>query len=705
MELKDFEGVDPTSDILSSMLNIQDNTKIVLQIVAKTTKRDEFARKLAEKKYRLTGRDITNSELFLARIESYILFFIPLLPILLAKLIPAIINALNPPKIQSSDQVLDDNNPNKVLINPEDFANYKKASDQKMKATFTTYIRAFAVGKSKDEKIEDIIQSMVTLKSDNLNQFIYKPTKNIKNLAYRFLYPESQYFPFFRNIFTSQRTMSSRELSATFHLPEKINNPLIEHFVMPQIPAKKDFVSKSSQSDLFMGINKYRNAESNVFLSEENRKRHLVVTGQTGTGKSTILKNFVLEDIDTKFINAEKRGLMLLDPHEDFFVDILRKTRNITDTENFISWDTKSEKSYFGFNPLYAVGMSEREIDLVVDSNYKLIEKLIKKANPESGMGTTGKAMLMNGMKTLMVLQNDWIAKHNSPANIQKMKRFAPTLIDLKNLFSEAVYPKIIEELTINNYAGLRQFWHEAFKSYKDSQNWTEIKQGFDNKISQILTGVLFYTFGQSRSSVSMSDVIRNSKILLVNLSSKNLGEEGMSLLGALLMSKAWFEAKKIELEDRNPFVVYADEFQNFATPDFSQALSESRKFKLELILAHQYFHQLPEEVLHAVNGNVKSRIFYRAGVEDAELIVNEMQGKVLREEIMEMPEFHAIAKVGEDLISLNIPKERDDINSLNEVNEVISENYERYGMKKSDIVAEINNRFEWLKKGLEPVD
>lgn len=176
--------------------------------------------------------------------------------------------------------------------------------------------------------------------------------------------------------------------------------------------------------------------------------------------------------------------------------------------------------------------------------------------------------------------------------------------------------------------------------------------------MSQILTSVLFYTFGQSQSSVSMRDVIRNSKVLLVNLSSKNLGEEGMSLLGALLMSKAWFEAKKIELEDRNPFVVYTDEFQNFATPDFSQTLSESRKFKLELILAHQYFHQLPEEVLHAVNGNVKSRIFYRAGVEDAELIVNEMQGKVLREEIMEMPEFHAIAKVGEDLISLNLGKE-----------------------------------------------
>lgn len=710
MELKDLSGVDPARDIINSLVNIQDNTKILFQIVVKPVKRDEFVRRLAEKYSRLDRRvDITYTTEFLAKIESYFFYFIPLLPLILIKAISLMMEAFNPPKVNTINQpaayYLHDDDPKKVLASDEDFANFKSLLDEKMKSTFATYIRVIAVGDSRDDTLKLVEQAMITLKSENQNRFIAKSSKKLNNFYSRFVYPESKLFPFFRNIFTSQRTMSSRELSMIFHLSSHNENPLVESFVMPQIPAKDTFSISNSNSDLLLGKNVYRNKEKEVYLSEENRKRHLVVTGQTGTGKSTILKNFVLKDIDSRFNKEEKRGLMLLDPHEDFFIDILKKNSSISYIENFISWDTKSEKQYFGFNPLYAVGMSEREIDLVVDSNYKLIEKLIKKANPEIGMGTTGKAMLMNGMKTLMVLQNDWIEDHNSPANIKKMQEFAPTLIDLKNLFIDGIPTAITEKVKLSKYQGLNQFWKDTYKNYREGKIWNEIKQGFDNKLSQILTGVLFYTFGQSQNSISIKDIITNSKVLLVNLSSKNLGEEGMSLLGALLMSKAWFEAKKIELKDRNPFVVYADEFQNFATPDFATALSEARKFKLELILAHQYFNQLPEEVLNAVVGNVKSRVYYRAGVEDAMRIVNEMQGKVLKEEIMEMPEFNAVVKVGEDLITVKVPKESDDINSPEHVEEVIEKNYDQYGMDKDLIVNRINERLEWLKEGLPPVD
>lgn len=709
MELKDFEGVDPAKDIINSMLNITDDTKLLFQVVVKPVKRDEFVRKLAEKYRRLGKTDISYMTEFFARVESYFFYFIPLLPVILGKVVPLIINAINSPKTsvasQNPSHYLNDDDPTKILILPEDFKNFKNLLDEKMKSTYATYIRVIATGDSKNEKLKLVEQAMVTLKSENQNRFIARHSKKFTNLYSRFIYPESKIFPFFRNIFTSQRTMSSRELSMIFHLSAQNENPLIQSYVMPQIPAKDTFTTSKANSDLFVGINTYRNEDKEVYLSEENRKRHLVVTGQTGTGKSTILKNFVLKDIDERFNKDEKRGLMLLDPHEDFFMDILKKTKDISDIDKFISWDTRSEKRYFGFNPLYAVGMSEREIDLVIDANYKLIEKLIKKANPELGMGTTGKAMLMNGMKTLMVLQNDWLEDHNTPANLQKMKEFAPSLVDLKSLFTDGVYPKIKETLKLERYQGLKQFWEDTFPNYREGKTWNEIKQGFDNKISQILTGVLFYTFGQSQNSISMKDIITNSKVLLVNLSSKNLGEEGMSLLGAMLMSKAWFEAKKIDINQRNPFVVYADEFQNFATPDFATALSEARKFKLELILAHQYFNQLPKEVFDAVIGNVKSRVYYRAGVEDAMLIINEMQGKVLKEEIMEMPEFNSILKVGEDLMTVKVLKEADDINSDDYIENVIERNYDKYGMDKKQIVEQINKRLEWLSGGLQPVD
>ena len=208
------------------------------------------------------------------------------------------------------------------------------------------------------------------------------------------------------------------------------------------------------------------------------------------------------------------------------------------------------------------------------------------------------------------------------------------------------------------------------------------------------------YTFGQSQNSVNISELIRKSKVLLVNLASKNIGEEGMCLLGSMLMSKVWFEAKKVPQEERTPFVVYADEFQNFATPDFSQALSEARKFKLELILAHQFFQQLPDDVFHSVMGNVKTKIYYRCGLEDAQMIAKDLQGKLLEQEVMEIPEFNANMKVGEDVFSIYIPQERKPNYTVEDVNMFIQSSYKKYGKSKQEIEEEIQNRRRWMCNG-----
>ena len=173
-----------------------------------------------------------------------------------------------------------------------------------------------------------------------------------------------------------------------------------------------------------------------------------------------------------------------------------------------------------------------------------------------------------------------------------------------------------------------------------------------------------------------------------------------MSLLGSMLMAKVWFEAKRIEKDKRRAFVVYADEFQNFATSDFSQALSEARKFRLELILAHQFFQQLPDDVFHSVMGNVKTKIYYRCGLEDAQMIAKDLQGKLLEQEVMEVPEFHANVKVGEDVFSLYIPKEREANFSTQFVNNLIQSSYERYAKSKKDIEQEILTRRKWIIDG-----
>ena len=704
MDVRDFESMDPINDLLTALSGQVKDSQTLFQIVLKPSQIDKEALNMAKQNFRLLRNEITWLSLFLNRFESYLIYAIPLLPLAFLKLVSALSKSFSN-QTNSVDPlaVLPDTDPRKFFVDKDELQNFYSRMDEKYKTSFTSYIRVVAQGNNSEARLNAIEQALESMKSETQNRLIRKRVNKLNDVLSRFIYPEDRFFPFYREIFTSQGRLSSREISMLYHLPNRINDPQIDHFITPDIASKKVYRSKQNIDDLELGINFSREKSYKVHLPYENRKRHIVVTGQTGTGKSTILKRFILQDIDNLVNRGNKRGLMLMDPHEDFFFDILQRLpNNFEHSKRIIAWDTRSEDYYFGFNPLYAIGLSEREIDLIVDSSFKLIEKVVKRSNPDSGMGMTGKPMLINAMKTLMIFQNDWIASFGStPEAIQFMSSHAPTLIDVRNLFfSDKMESSVLKVIDLNKYEGLRAFWQDTLPNYKTSQNWQEIRQGFDNKLSQILTGILMYTFGQSRNAISISNIIRQSKVLLVNLSSKNIGEEGMSLLGSLLMSKVWFEAKKVNQEDRRPFVVYADEFQNFASSDFSQALSEARKFKLELVLAHQFFKQLPDDVFHSVIGNVKNKVYYRCGLEDSEIISKELQGKVLEQEVMEVPEFNANVKAGEDVFSIYIPQERETSFSKEYVNNFIDNSYQKYGKHKSEIEQEIKNRRTWIVDG-----
>jgi len=704
MDVRDFESMDPINDLLTALSGQVKDSQTLFQIVLKPSQIDKEALNMAKQNFRLLRNEITWLSLFLNRFESYLIYAIPLLPLAFLKLVSALSKSFSN-QTNSVDPlaVLPDTDPRKFFVDKDELQNFYSRMDEKYKTSFTSYIRVVAQGNNSEARLNAIEQALESMKSETQNRLIRKRVNKLNDVLSRFIYPEDRFFPFYREIFTSQGRLSSREISMLYHLPNRINDPQIDHFITPDIASKKVYRSKQNIDDLELGINFSREKSYKVHLPYENRKRHIVVTGQTGTGKSTILKRFILQDIDNLVNRGDKRGLMLMDPHEDFFFDILQRLpNNFEHSKRIIAWDTRSEDYYFGFNPLYAIGLSEREIDLIVDSSFKLIEKVVKRSNPDSGMGMTGKPMLINAMKTLMIFQNDWIASFGStPEAIQFMSSHAPTLIDVRNLFfSDKMESSVLKVIDLNKYEGLRAFWQDTLPNYKTSQNWQEIRQGFDNKLSQILTGILMYTFGQSRNAISISNIIRQSKVLLVNLSSKNIGEEGMSLLGSLLMSKVWFEAKKVNQEDRRPFVVYADEFQNFASSDFSQALSEARKFKLELVLAHQFFKQLPDDVFHSVIGNVKNKVYYRCGLEDSEIISKELQGKVLEQEVMEVPEFNANVKAGEDVFSIYIPQERETSFSKEYVNNFIDNSYQKYGKHKSEIEQEIKNRRTWIVDG-----
>lgn len=707
MDVRDFESMDPINDILTAMTGREGDSKVLFQLVLKPSTIDKEALKLAKENFRLVRNEISWFTVFLSHFEVYILYTVPLLPIILIKLLSAISKSFRQNNTGDPLSLLPDGDPRKIFVDKDDLQTFNSRMDEKYKTSFISYIRVMISEHSHEQTLNAIEQSLESMKSETQNRLIRKKSNRIQDCLNRFIYPEDKLFPFYTEIFTAQGELSSREISMLYHLPNRIFDPAIDHFVSPNIPVSKKYKTKRDNDDLGLGINNAREKEYTVYLPAENRKRHIVITGQTGTGKSTILKRFILQDIDNAITKGVNRGSILLDPHEDFFLEILQRVhQNSFNSNKLLAWDTRSEKYYFGFNPLYAVGLSERQIDLIVDSNYKLIEKIIKRANPESGMGMTGKPMLINGMKTIMVFQNEWIKRYGATEDsIKTMKRYAPTLIDVRTIFFETDLRKVVvDTFNLDKYEDLRSFWSGTLPNYEESKNWSEIRQGFDNRLSQILTGILMYTFGQSQNAINIEKIIRNSKTLLVNLSSKNIGEEGMSLLGSLLMSKVWFESKRITQNERKPFTVYADEFQNFASSDFAQALSEARKFKLELILAHQFFQQLPDDVFHSVMGNVKNKIYYRCGLEDAPIISKELQEKVLEQEVMEIPEFHANVKAGSDVFSIYIPQEREAISSMEKVNKFISDSYIKYGKSKKKIEKEIKERHDWIRDGCKVI-
>lgn len=704
MDVRDFESMDPVQDLLTALSGIGDDDKVLFQLTLSPTKLDKEALRMAKENFRLVKKEVTWFTVFLSHFEVYLLYAVLLLPFWVSKLLSEVTRAFSG-KNNSLDPVvaLPDSDPRKILIDKEELQSFNSLMDEKYKTSFSSCIRVIAEGSDRFNRLDAIEQALESMKSETQNRLIRRKSNKFSDVRTRFVCPEDKLFPFYKEIFTSQGTLSSREISMLYHLPKTIIDPAIDHFITPDLPAKRQYRSKENKDDLLLGINNSHEKQYRVYLPLENRKRHTVITGQTGTGKSTILKNFILQDIDNNLIKGNKRGLILMDPHEDFFMEILRRLpNNFQQSKKILAWDTRSEEMYFGFNPLFAVGMTEREIDLVIDSNFKLIEKIIRRISPEAGMGTTGKPMLINAMKTLMIFQNEWIKRNGgSKKAIVFMESHAPTMVEVRNLIFDEEFADVIKGfIDLDRYEGLRSFWEDTLPNYSESKNWQEIRQGFDNKLSQILTGILMYTFGQSQNSIDFKDVIQNSKIVLVNLSSKNIGEEGMSLLGSMLISKVWFEAKRIAQSERKSFVVYADEFQNFASSDFSQALSEARKFKLELILAHQFFQQLPDDVFHSVMGNVKNKIYYRCGLEDSMMVSKDLQGKVLEQEVMEIPEFHANVKAGEDVYSIYVPKEREANFSEETIDEFINQSYEKYGKPKEYVENEIRNRRDWIKGG-----
>ncbi len=409
----------------------------------------------------------------------------------------------------------------------------------------------------------------------------------------------------------------------------------------------------------------FRNKDQIFGIKTDDRRRHMYVIGKTGTGKSTLLKNMMISDI------IAGHGVGIIDPHGEFAETILKyiPKNRIKDVVYFNPADLNYP---IAFNIIENVGEDQRH--LVASGLIGIFKKLWADSW---------------GPRLEYVLRNTILALLEYPNS---------TLLGIMRMLSDKDYrKKVIEEVTD---PVIKAFWTEEYAKYS-SKFEVEAVAPIQNKVGQFLTNPLIRNIvGQKKSSINIRDIIDSQKIFIVNVSKGRVGEDTAKLLGAMIITKIQQAAmSRIDIpeDERKDFFLYIDEFQNFATDSFADILSEARKYRLSLILAHQYINQLEEEVRDAVMGNMGTLIAFRVGAEDAEFLEKEFSPEVSAEDLVNIPNHKIYLKLmidgvtsrafSADTLPPFVPEEE----SYEE--EILKFSREKYSTKKTLVQDEIS---EW---------
>ncbi len=419
-----------------------------------------------------------------------------------------------------------------------------------------------------------------------------------------------RYFPMFRG--TS--VMSSEELATIYHFPNKsVVTPGI-HWLNAKRSAAP---SNIATSGLYLGRSTYRGLARPVFIERDDRRRHMYIIGKTGTGKTEFLKSMIIQDIN----NGE--GCAVIDPHGDLVEDIL-KVIPPKRAEDVILFDPSDFERPMGFNMLEAD--TEQQKHFAANSIIGLMYKLFD-PNKTGIVGPRFEHAVRNAMLTVMYEKGS-------------------TLIEVMRVLTDQNYvqellPKVQDPI-------IRRYWTDQIAQTSDFHK-SEVLDYITSKFGRFVTNKMIRNIiGQSDSAFSFRKVMDEQKILLINLSKGTIGEENSNFLGLVLVPKllvAAMSRQDMPMSERKDFFLYVDEFQNFATPDFAQILSEARKYRLNLIVANQFIGQMEEEIKNAIFGNVGTVASFRVGVTDANYLAHEFQPIFNEHDLINVDKFNCFMR------------------------------------------------------------
>ncbi|MBI2330021.1 type IV secretory system conjugative DNA transfer family protein [Candidatus Daviesbacteria bacterium] len=408
--------------------------------------------------------------------------------------------------------------------------------------------------------------------------------------------------------------LTADELASIFHFPNKsIETPYISWLSSKRAPAPE----KIPSSGLYLGRSVFRGVTRPVYLSEDDRRRHMYIIGRTGTGKSELLKTLMLQDI------LAGKGLCFIDPHGDAAEELLQLIPPQR-AEDVIYFDPSDMLRPFGLNMLEAY--SEEQKHFVVASIIGLMYKLFD-PNKTGIIGPRFEHGVRNAMLTAM----------SQPGS---------TFVEVMRIMTDADFvrellPKVSDPV-------VRRYWTDQIAQTTDFHK-SEVLDYTVSKFGRFVTNKMMRNIiGQSKSSFDLRKVMDEGKILIMNLSKGRIGEENSNFLGLILVPKilqAAMSRSDMDMEKRKDFYLYVDEFQNFATDTFADILSEARKYRLNLIVANQFIGQIGEDLKNAVFGNVGTVIAFRVGVTDANYLQHEFSPTFAEADLVNIESPHTYIK------------------------------------------------------------
>lgn len=488
-----------------------------------------------------------------------------------------------------------------------------KLLNQKLsKPIFNVNIRLVASAMSAyraEELLYGLNNSFSQFTAPGHNEFKISAVRNPQKDIFRFV---------FREFDSGQiMTLGADELASVWHLPTSGTEvPKIKWVKTREAPPPTLLPSIGT----LIGESVFRGESRPVFITDEDRRRHLYVVGQTGTGKSTLLINMAAADM-----NAGK-GLAVVDPHGEL-IDSILKLVPPERADDVIVFDPGDTGRPLGLNMLEHDPTKPEQKTFIVNEMQNIFNKLFTAET----MGPMFEQYMRNA---LLLLMDD--------------SREQATLMEVPMVFTDSEYRKRLLDKATN--PTVIDFWtKEASKAGGEASlaNMTPyITSKFNNFIANDYMRPII---GQPTSSLSFRKIMDEGKILLVNLSKGKIGDINMGLLGMVIIGKIVMAAlSRIDTpqEKRRDFNLLVDEFQNFTTDATATILSEARKYRLSLVAAHQFIAQLPEKIRDAVFGNVGSMVIFRVGADDAKFLTKQFEPVFTENDLVNIDNFNILAKL-----------------------------------------------------------